>query len=254
MPTIIDTRQTASSFAPSATVTGSLRLGFLLVLLAAFAALAGCTGTRGGPVPYEVQNFSAPDTPQPVTLEEDYKISPLDTLTIKVFQVPDLSGDFPVDLRGRISMPLLGEVKAVDLTASELDKALTQQLGVKYLQSPDVSVGIKSSTRRNVTIDGAVRSPGMFPIPGPMTLLQVIAMANGTTEDANARRIAVFRTIDGKRMAAAFDLTDIRRAEAEDPKIYPGDVVVVDGSNIKRAQREILQTIPIVGFFYSFVF
>ena len=32
------------------------------------------------------------------------------------------------------------------------------------------------------------------------------------------------------------------------------DVVVVDGSSIKRAQREILQTIPIVGFFYSFVF
>ena len=254
MSRITDPRQMASLSASRSFVPRELPFALTIVALAAFFLLAGCAGTRGGPVPYNVENFQRPDTAAAVTLEDDYRIGPLDTLSIKVFQVPDLSGDFPVDLTGRISMPLLGDVKAVDLTTAELDKRLTDQLGVKYLQSPDVSVAIKSSTRRNVTIDGSVRTPGMFPIPGPMSLVQVIAMANGTTEDSNPRRIAVFRQIKGERMAAAFDLTDIRRGKAKDPTIYPGDIVVVDGSRVKAVQRELLQTIPLAGFFYTIIF
>jgi polysaccharide export outer membrane protein len=220
----------------------------VLALLAA-ALLSGCTGKRGGPVPYNVENFGRPDTPTVLTLEEDYKIGPLDTLKISVFQVPDLSGEFEVDLTGHVAMPLLGNVKAVDLTTAELDRRLTQQLGTKYLQNPDVSVGVKSSTRRNVTVDGSVRQPGMFAVNGPMTLMQAIAMARGTDENANPRRVAIFRQIEGKRMAAAFDLVSIRRGEMDDPKIYSGDIIVVDGSSVRALQREILSALPIVGLF-----
>jgi polysaccharide export outer membrane protein len=203
-------------------------------------------------VQYNVENFGVPDAPAVVTLEEDYKIAPLDTIKVSVFQVPDLSGEFEVDLTGNIAVPLLGNVKAVDMTTAELDQRLTQQLGAKYLQNPDVSVGIKSSTRRNVTVDGSVRNPGVFPVAGPTTLMQVIALAKGTDENANPRRVAVFRQIGGKRMAAAFDLTSIRRGEMEDPKIYTGDIVVVDGSNIKAIQREVLSTLPLIGLFRPF--
>jgi polysaccharide export outer membrane protein len=59
----------------------------------------------------------------------------------------------------------------------------------------------------------------------------------------------VFRTIGGQRMAAAFDLTSIRRGEAEDPKVYSGDIIIVDGSKLKQAQREILGALPIIGMF-----
>ncbi|HEX8400919.1 MAG TPA: polysaccharide biosynthesis/export family protein [Allosphingosinicella sp.] len=221
----------------------------------ALALLAGCGGGgRGGPIPYNVEPtvFTAPDTPAVATLEEDYRIAPLDTVKVSVFQVPDLSGEFEVDLTGNIAMPLLGNVKAVDMTTAQLDQRLTQQLGAKYLQSPDVSIGIKSSTRRNVTVDGAVRNPGVFPVNGPITLIQVIALAKGTEENANPRRVAVFRQIGGKRMAAAFDLTSIRRGEMEDPRIYTGDIVVVDGSNIKEVQKQVLQALPILGFFRPF--
>ena len=220
--------------------------------LAALALLGGCAGSRGGPIAYNVENFSAPDTPTVLTLGEDYKIAPLDTLKISVFQVPDLSGDFEVDLTGHVALPLIGNVKAADLTIAQLDSQLTSQLGAKYLQNPDVSVGIKSSTRRNVTVDGAVRAPGMFPVNGPMTLMQVIAQARGTDDSANPRRVAIFRQIEGKRMAAAFDLTSIRRGQMEDPKIYAGDIVVVDGSNVRAIQREILTALPILSVFRPF--
>jgi polysaccharide export outer membrane protein len=85
-----------------------------------------------------------------------------------------------------------------------------------------------------------------------MTLLQSLAMAKGPTENANPRRVAVFRQRSGQRVAAAFDLTAIRRGEAEDPKVYAGDIVVVDGSQIKQIQREVLQTLPILGIFNPF--
>src|SRR5262245_2615405 len=133
--------------------------------------LVGCADSRGGPIPYNVSNFGTPDAPQLVALEAGYKIAPMDTLTVKVFRMPDLSADYEVDLAGNISMPLIGEVKAYDLTTAQLDEALTRRLGEKYLENPDVSVGIKSSTRRSVTVDGAVSRSGSYPVQGPMTLM-----------------------------------------------------------------------------------
>lgn len=246
-------RQTGGAAAATASWP-SLRSAVLMVAAAAMLALAGCAGTRGGPIPYNVENFGPPDSPSTMLVDEDYKIGPLDTLRITVFQVADLSGDFEVDLTGRVALPLLGVVRAVDMTTAELDQALTKQLSEKYLTNPDVAVALKASTRRNLTIDGSVRSPGQYPVNGPTTLMQAIALARGTDENANPRRVAVFRQIEGKRMAAAFDLASIRRGQADDPKVYSGDIIVVDGSNIKQIQREILQALPLVGLFNPIIY
>jgi len=210
--------------------------------------LAACADTRGGSIPYD-KPLAAPDEVTFQTLESDYKIAPMDKLAIKVFKMEDLTGDYDVDLAGNISMPLVGQIKAANLTTAQLDDQLTQKLGEKYLEHPDVSVAIKSSTAHVVTVDGAVREGGSFPVGGPTSLIRAIAMAKGTTEDANARRVAVFRTIGGQRQAAAFDLTSIRRGEAPDPQIYPGDIIVVDGSKVKAVQKQILQSIPLLAIF-----
>ena len=218
----------------------------------AVAMLASCAATRGGPIPYGVQNFTAPDTTPITTLDEDYKIAPLDTLHVSVFQVADLTGDYDVDLTGTISLPLIGNVRAVDLTTHQLDDRITQLLGAKYLQHPDVSVAVKTSSTRNVTVTGSVREAGMFPVTGRLTLLQVIALAHGVDQDANPHRVAVFRTIQGQRMAAAFDMTSIGRGQAEDPRIFAGDIVVVDGNKVKGTWQTILQTLPLVALFHPF--
>jgi polysaccharide export outer membrane protein len=193
--------------------------------------------------------LSAPDEARFEALPQSYKIAPMDTLTVKVFKAEDLSGDYSVDLAGHISMPLVGEVEAANLTTAELDQRLTELLGQKYFEHPDVSVAIKQSTAHVVTVDGAVTQAGQYPVGGQMTLIQAVALAHGTTQDANPRRVAVFRTIGGQRQAAAFDLTAIRRGEASDPQIYPGDIVVVDGSRVKEVQRQLLQTIPLLAIF-----
>ena len=86
-------------------------------------------------------------------------------------------------------------------------------------------------------------------VNGPTTLLQAIAMAKGISQDANAHRVAVFRQIEGKRMAAAFDLYSIRKGQMEDPEVFSGDIIVVDGSRVKALQNQILMALPVVGIF-----
>ena len=228
--------------------------GRALTIAAAGLALAlgACADKRGGPIAYAPSDFGVPDAPAAVALEEGYRIGAMDKLTIRVFKMQDLTGDYEVDLGGNISMPLIGETRAIGLTTAELDQHLTRKLGEKYLENPDVSVGIKESTSRVVTVDGAVKKAGAFPAPGPLTLMQAVAMAGGASEDANPRRVAVFRQIGGRRQAAAFDLTSIRRGEMEDPRIYAGDIVVVDGSSIKAFQKQILNSMPLLSIFRPF--
>lgn len=212
------------------------------------AILAGCADTRGGNIPYNVSNFGTPDSTTAVALEGGYKIAPMDTLSIKVFGMDNLSGDYQVDLMGNVAMPLIGEVSAIDKTPAQLDAALTSKYGEKYLEHPDISVGIKQATGHSVTVDGSVNHAGSFPIIGPMTLMQAVAAAGGLDDMANAHRVAVFRTIGGQRQAAAFDLVSIRRGEMDDPQVYSGDIIIVDGSGLKEAQKKILQS-PLLMFF-----
>jgi polysaccharide export outer membrane protein len=230
----------------------NLRACLLFIGLAASLALAGCAGTRGGPIPYNVENFKAPDEPTVLTLEKDYKIAGGDTLQVDVFQVPDLSGERTVNLTGQINMPLIGSIDVAGLTTAQLDQLLTQRLSAKYLQNPDVAVGVKSSARRNITLAGSVRQPGLYPVNGPLTLVQAVALARGFGDDANPRQVAIVRTIDGKRQGAAFDLVSIQRGQMDDPEVYSGDLIIVNGSSVRAWQREILTALPILGFFRPF--
>ena len=222
----------------------------LLAGLMAFLAVlvSACSEGRGGPLPYDV-TLPRPDAAAVMPLEEGYRIAPLDKLTIKVLRMQDLTGEYNVDLAGNISLPLIGEVRAVNLTTAQLDGELTSKLGEKYLENPDVSVGIKESTSRVVTVDGSVKQAGAFPTIGPTSLMRAVALAGGVSEDANARRVAVFRNVGGQRQGAAFDLVAIRRGEAPDPQIFPGDIVVVDGSAVKETWKRVMQSLPVVSIF-----
>jgi polysaccharide biosynthesis/export protein len=148
---------------------------------------------------------------------------------------------------------LVGDFPATNLTPAQLDSVLTKKYSVKYLENPDVSVGVKSATGHIVTVDGAVMRAGSFPVMGPMTLMKAVALAGGANEEsANMHRVAIFRTIDGKRQAAAFDLLSIQHGEMTDPPVYSGDIIIVDGSKIKDFQRKFFQSFPLLSIFRPF--
>lgn len=180
---------------------------------------------------------------------EDYKISPLDVIDISVFQVEELNRTVQVNTTGLISLPLVGSVQAGGKTTSELESSLAKKLGEKYLESPQVAVFVKEYTSQRVTVDGAVKKPGIFATTGRLSLLQAVALAEGLNEVADPSGILVFRTVDNRRMAARFDLNAIRGGKADDPLLKAGDVVMVDESSARTTFRDVKSALSIPGLF-----
>ncbi|HEY2345011.1 MAG TPA: polysaccharide biosynthesis/export family protein [Xanthomonadaceae bacterium] len=181
----------------------------------------------------------------------EYRIGPLDLLTITVLGVPELSQDVRVNAAGEFSLPLIGAVRAGGRTVEELQAELAKKLSEGYLQSPQVTVFIKEYTSQRVTVEGAVQKPGVLPLTGPTTLLQAVAGSGGLADLADPRGVVVFRTINGQKMGAVFDLNAIRRGAADDPQLYGDDIVVVEVSGSKSKLREFIQASPLFFVFHA---
>ena len=181
-----------------------------------------------------------------------YKIGPLDVLDVSVFKVPELSHTVQVSDAGTVNLPLVGEVKAAGKTAREVERDLTTKLGAKYLQSPQVTVLVKEYNSQRVTIEGAIKKPGVYPIRGKTTLLQLVATAEGFNDVSDLSNLVVFRRSGGKRSAARFDVEEIRAGQKDDPELQEGDVIVVNESGGKVALQNILKALPLTSAFLLF--
>lgn len=180
----------------------------------------------------------------------EYRIGAQDLLDISVFLNQDLKREVRVNSIGQISLPLVGTVQAGGKTVEELEKELMALYSKSYLQNPQITVFIKEFTSQRVTLEGAVKNPGIFPIKGKTSLLQAIAMAGGIDENlADLESLLVFRTVNNQRMAAKFDLKEIRSGEAADPQIYGDDIIVVGISKGKWAYLKFLQSMPLFNMF-----
>ena len=175
----------------------------------------------------------------------DYLIGPMDVLDISVYQVPDLTKTVQVGDDGSINYPLLGEVPATGKTAHGLERELQRKLGAKFIRSPQVTVFVKESNSQRVTIEGSVKSSGVFPLKGRTTLMQVLAMSGGVDMDTDSGNVVIFRTINGTRSAARFDFDSIKAGNAVDPELKAGDVIVVDTSSTKLALSNVMKVLPL---------
>jgi polysaccharide export outer membrane protein len=194
-----------------------------------------------------VLGATAPAKPA-VALGSGYKIGPQDVLEVSVFKVPELTRTVQVADTGTVNLPLVGEITVAGRSPKDVEQELTKKLGAKYLQSPQVSVSMKEYNSQRVTVDGAVKKPGIIPYRNSLSLLQVIAMADGL--DANSdSTVVIFRDEKGERQAARFDIGDIRSGAAKDPAIQPGDTVVVGSSAAKEAFNNVLKVLPLAGLF-----
>lgn len=230
----------------------SLLASLLMVLLAACASGPTLSGAN---IPSGAAAYTALPTTA-VVESGDYKIAPLDTLAVTVFQEPDLStpanAPLQVDARGNINMPLVGQIAAGGKTTSQVSAVIAQSLAHRYLKNPQVSVSVASSVPEHITVQGEVTQAGVYDIKGPTTLLQAIALAKGETKLAATNQVAVFRSVNGQRMGALFDVDQIRRGAAPDPTLAPNDVVIVGHSRGREAWQNIMSLNPLYGVFRIF--
>ena len=220
---------------------------FLAMLASTATAKPAATNLPSGVAAYSVipaANASAN------TAIADYRIGPLDTVDVTVYQEPDLSAKaLQVDAAGQIALPLVGTVQATGKTAAELSRELETILGTKYLRNPQVTVTVAASVSQKVSIQGEVREPGVYPLSGPTTLLGVLSMAKGESEVASLKQVVVFRDINGQRMGATFDVASIRKGEAADPAIQGNDMIVVGSSGAKKFWRGVVNAAPVFSIF-----
>ena len=127
-----------------------------------------------------------------ITLDSDpakYRIGPDDVLDINVFAAPELDRTVRVSSSGGISLPLVGSVRAAGLTPAELEEHLRDLLRHSYMKDPNISVFVRDLQSHPVSVMGAVKMPGVFQIRGPKTLLEVLSLAGGLSDDAGDNAI-----------------------------------------------------------------
>ena len=119
----------------------------------------------------------------PSTAKREYRIGSEDLIEVTVFEVPELSRTVRVSASGEISLPLIGAVKAAGLSPVELEQSLTDALRRSYVKDPQVSVFLKEYRSDPVSVVGAVKMPGLYQIQTERRLIELLAMAQGFSEN-----------------------------------------------------------------------
>ena len=183
----------------------------------------------------------------------DCTISADDVLTIKVYDAPDVTGEYRVNPTGQIEIPLLSApVEAAGLTTAQLAKVISERYSQAQIYThPRVTVAIKESRAHSIAIVGAVKKPQIYPVFARLTLLDLLSQAEGLAEDAGSLAVVtrgdialeVAKSQEGcggaspsAFCASTFSVDLHRLTDTGDPllnvDLYPGDRVTVPRAGI----------------------
>lgn len=178
--------------------------------------------TNGVPPPAEVKRPAGAAPPA------DYVIGPDDVLTVLFWRDKDMSGDVAVRPDGKITLPLINELHAAGLTPDQLRVRVTEA-ALKFVEEPTVSVVVKTINSRKVFITGMVGKPGPYPLSGPTTVMQLIAMAGGLHEYADSKNISIVRVVNGRQTSLRFNYKEVskRKKLHQNIELMPGDTIIV---------------------------
>lgn len=204
-----------------------MRIFRSLAVLGLLLVLVGCAGG-----PQVVKPSALVGADRAFTHAGEYKIGVADRLEVSVWRNPDLSVTVPVRPDGRISVPLIGDVRASGSTAEQVAGVIKKKLSY-YIRDPNVTVlviGLKSHEYLSrIRITGAVRTPESIPWREGMTVLDAILEAGGPNEFAAPDRTKVYRQVGAKTIVIPIDLGAILNDGqlATNIELNPGDVITV---------------------------
>lgn len=148
---------------------------------------------------------------------EEYKLGSGDIVKITVFNQEDLSGEYTVHGTGNISLPLIGDISAKDLSVKQVEQAICNKLKPDYLLNPRVSVQVLNY--RPFYILGEVKEPKSYPYVDGMTYRNAVAIAGGFTYRAKEDHVLVVRANDTQKNEIRLNI---------DERVQPGDVIHIE--------------------------
>lgn len=226
----------------------------LYLAVCASVLLSACTTVVQNPVPLTtVKEMSQKN------VDVGYRIDRGDELDMRFVYTPELNTTVTVRPDGKISAPLLGEIKVAGLSTAQLGQQL-QKAYADLVKRPDVAINVRGFANQRVFVGGEVVQAGAQPLVGPMSVLQAVMLAQGFKDTARREEVVIVRRgANDERMVFSVNLDDIIEGTdtAQDVLLEPMDVVVVPKSDIANVNQWVDQyirkTIPVnFGVSYSF--
>ena len=195
------------------------------LLCAVLLSTTGCIVTKTSAT--RVSTETSRDLAMPAK-ENPYPITYGDVLDISVWGDETMNRRLLVRPDGRISYPLVGDVEVAGMRVPEIEKMLTEKLK-EYMPDSPVNVVLFEARGNQVFVVGKVQRPGAFPMPGPLSPVQALAMAGGLTPYASGNSIQIIRILpDGKQKSYLFSYGRIESGTTDQNiQLQPGDTIVV---------------------------
>jgi polysaccharide export outer membrane protein len=162
-------------------------------------------------------------------LPDDYVIGMEDILSVNVWKEPELSvKEVVVRPDGKISIPLIGDIQASDLTPMQLQGRITERMK-EFVAAPSVTVVVLKIGSRSVSIVGQVAKPGIYYLGSPMTVIELLSRAGGLREEAKKDKISILRNEGGKTVSFRFNYKEVSKGVnlKQNIELKNGDQVIV---------------------------
>jgi polysaccharide export outer membrane protein len=162
------------------------------------------------------------------TDNDQYVIGAEDVLSIHVWKEDAFTRTIPVRMDGKISLPLVQEIKAAGLTPLQLKEVLTRRLK-EFIENPVVSVTVTEANSYKVYVSGQVKTPGVYRLRSETSVAQIIPMAGGFTDWANQKKILIIRNENGREKRMTVNYKKIMRGSDQDSNVIlkAGDTIIV---------------------------
>jgi polysaccharide biosynthesis/export protein len=177
--------------------------------------------------------FSMADRSSLYAQDDSYRIGAEDVLNISVWENEQLAQDVTVRPDGKISFPLLDDLKVEGLTAIEIKEMITEKL-THYMSKPQVTVTVRNIESCKVYVMGAVSTPGVLSLKRKTNLLQLLAMVGGLTltETADLQKAYILRK--GNRLPVNFIKLVEEGDTTQNVDLRPDDVIYIPDNFDKR--------------------
>ena len=222
----------------------------LLFALASAGALTACSGVAGLGGPSQTPDFPDIAFADWTDAEPEYLVYPGDELDIQTPTAPELNRAVRVGPDGRITMPLVGQIMAADRSLPELEASLAEAYA-SQLRHPMVEVTLTQAGPMKVWVDGEVRTPGVYDMPGDIEAWQAVIMAGGFLPSARRGQVALIRRGPGNvRMMRVVDLSGPRTTAVA---LRRSDIIYVPRTTLAELAvffTQVRESLP-VSFSYS---
>lgn len=167
--------------------------------------------------------------PQESAALDDYLLGPEDIIEVLVWKNPDISRVVTIRPDGKVSLPLIGDVKAAGLNTVNLAQEITEQLKQFYKEPASVTVIVQQVNSYVIYIAGEVRNPGKFVVKSSTTFVQAITLAGGFTEFASPNKVILLRKSaeEQKEMLFKIKYRDILSGQQNNIMLKPNDNIIV---------------------------